>query len=97
MAAPSPEVTSTNIAAVSFAFFGDEEVRRLSVCRLTSPIARDNLGAPVPGGLYDPSMGPLEMHERYVLWWLRESGEAERGRKMEGGGALEAVVDRWLF
>ena len=64
MAAPSPEVTSTNVAGVSFAFFGDEEVRRLSVCRLTSPIARDNLGAPVPGGLYDPAMGPLEMHER---------------------------------
>lgn len=67
MAAPSPEVTSTNVAGVSFSFFGDDEVRRLSVVRLTSPIARDNLGAPVPGGLYDPAMGPLEMHERYVI------------------------------
>jgi len=40
------------------------QVRRLSVKRITSPIARDNLGHPVPGGLYDPSMGPLSPGER---------------------------------
>ena len=40
------------------------QVRRLSVKRITSPIARDNLGHPVPGGLYDPAMGPLAPGER---------------------------------
>ncbi len=40
------------------------QVRRLSVKRITSPVARDNLGHPVPGGLYDPAMGPLAPGER---------------------------------
>jgi len=40
------------------------KVRRLSVKRITSPVARDNLGHPVPGGLYDPAMGPLAPGER---------------------------------
>ena len=40
------------------------QVRKLSVKRIISPIARDNLGAPVAGGLYDPALGPLEQAER---------------------------------
>jgi hypothetical protein len=39
-------------------------VRKLSVRRITSPIARDNLGVAVAGGLYDPALGPLEPSER---------------------------------
>ena len=40
------------------------QVRKLSVKRIVSSIARDNLGAPVAGGLYDPALGPLEQAER---------------------------------
>lgn len=34
------------------------QVRKLSVKRVTSPITFDNMGHPVPDGLYDPAMGP---------------------------------------
>jgi hypothetical protein len=53
------------------------QVRRLSVKRIMSPIARDNLGYPVPGGLYDPAMGPLTPGERCVTCGL--SGAACAG------------------
>lgn len=35
-----------------------QQVRKLSVKRITSPITFDNMGHPVPDGLYDPAMGP---------------------------------------
>lgn len=37
----------------------DEEVRKHSVVKVTSPNLLDTLGGPLPGGLYDPAMGPL--------------------------------------
>lgn len=36
------------------------QVRKLSVKRIITPIIFDNLKNAVPGGLYDPSLGPLE-------------------------------------
>jgi len=48
------------IAGVCFASFTPEEVRRLSVQRIGNPVAFDNLNNPTEGGLYDPSLGPLE-------------------------------------
>lgn len=38
----------------------DEEVRRHSVVKVTSPNLLDGLGLPVSNGLYDPAMGPLD-------------------------------------
>lgn len=40
--------------------YTDEEVRARSVLEITSPITYDNLGTPLPGGLYDPCLGPTE-------------------------------------
>ncbi|KAL0339626.1 UNVERIFIED_CONTAM: DNA-directed RNA polymerase I subunit [Sesamum radiatum] len=38
----------------------DEEVRRHSVVKITNPNLLDILEKPIPGGLYDPAMGPLD-------------------------------------
>ncbi|KAK9909518.1 hypothetical protein WJX75_003467 [Coccomyxa subellipsoidea] len=59
-AIPSREVTTAQISAISFGFYSDEEIRKLSVKQIVSPIVFDNLRNAVPGGLYDPAMGPLE-------------------------------------
>ena len=36
------------------------QVRKLSVKRIVTPIIFDNLKNAVPGGLYDPHLGPLD-------------------------------------
>ncbi|KAK4485403.1 hypothetical protein RD792_008042 [Penstemon davidsonii] len=38
----------------------DEEVRRHSFVKITNPNLLDSVGGPIPGGLYDPAMGPLD-------------------------------------
>lgn len=48
------------IDGVSFSFYTPDDVRRLSVKALTNPVTFDELQHPVEGGLYDPSLGPLE-------------------------------------
>lgn len=48
------------VESVRFSFMTEEDVRKHSVLRVTKPILLDNVGRPVPGGLYDPLMGPLD-------------------------------------
>lgn len=36
------------------------QIKKLSVKRITSPVVFDNLKNPVPGGLYDPALGPYD-------------------------------------
>lgn len=47
----------SQISAVSFGFLTSEDVRALSVKRITSSTTFDTLLNPVPGGLYDLSLG----------------------------------------
>ncbi|KAK9840861.1 hypothetical protein WJX84_010134 [Apatococcus fuscideae] len=54
------EVTTTEVAAVSFGFFRYDEVRKLSVKPVSSPLLYDTTGRPVDNGLYDQGMGPME-------------------------------------
>ena len=46
--------------AVEYGVYGDDDVRRLSVVQVTSAEQRDALNRPLPGGLYDPKMGPTD-------------------------------------
>lgn len=41
-----------------------EQVKQISVKRITNPLLFDPLNNAVPGGLYDPAMGPTENHQR---------------------------------
>ncbi|KAL0453073.1 UNVERIFIED_CONTAM: DNA-directed RNA polymerase I subunit [Sesamum latifolium] len=52
--------TTEVVEAVRFGFMTDEEVRRHSVVKITNPNLLDILEKPIPGGLYDPAMGPLD-------------------------------------
>lgn len=46
------------VDSLFFRFFNENEGIQLSVCRLTSPDAYDEMGRPLARGLYDPALGP---------------------------------------
>lgn len=48
-----------SVDSVAFSFLTDEEVHKHSFIKITSARLLDTLDKPVPGGLYDPAMGPL--------------------------------------
>lgn len=54
------EGTTEFVEAVKFSFFTDEEVRKYSFKKITSPLMLDSVQRPVPGGLYDPALGPID-------------------------------------
>lgn len=58
------EVIERAVSGVSFGLYRAEELLQLSVCALTNPHTFDSLHQPVPGGLYDERMGPLDVHDR---------------------------------
>lgn len=48
---------SSAIQAVEFGFLSAQDVRALSVKRITNPTPFDSLLHPVPGGLHDAALG----------------------------------------
>lgn len=60
----SKEITTAQVVSVSFGFFNDEEIRKVSVKKVVSPIIFDNLKTAVKGGLYDPAFGPMDPKDR---------------------------------
>ena len=48
---------SSAISCVEFGFLSSEEIKALSVKRITNPNTFDTLLHPVAGGLYDPALG----------------------------------------
>lgn len=48
------------VGSVHFGFMTDEEVRKQSLVKITNPNMLDILEKPIPGGLYDSAMGPLD-------------------------------------
>jgi DNA-directed RNA polymerase I subunit RPA1 len=50
---------TVSVDSVAFSFLTDEEVHKHSFVKITSARLLDTLDKPVPGGLYDPAMGPL--------------------------------------
>ncbi|XP_042377579.1 DNA-directed RNA polymerase I subunit 1-like [Zingiber officinale] len=57
--ARNEEAASAVIDSVHFSFYTPEEVRRLSVKKITNEYLLDAKNSPIPDGLYDPAMGPL--------------------------------------
>ena len=49
-----------------YSFYSDAELRALAVTQIHSSEQRDALNRPLPGGLYDPAMGPTDMYESCV-------------------------------
>jgi DNA-directed RNA polymerase I subunit RPA1 len=50
------------VVGTSFAFFSEEEVRRLSVKRITNPQTFDTFNRPTEGGVYDKALGPVDFN-----------------------------------
>lgn len=48
------------VSAVSFGMYSADAIRKMSVTTIQKPVAFDSLNHPVPGGLYDPAMGPID-------------------------------------
>lgn len=42
---------------VRFSIFTTPEIKRMSVCKIITPLMLDALGHPLPGGLYDNKLG----------------------------------------
>lgn len=51
--------TSVDPDSIQFLMFSSDDVRKLSVAKITNPQSFDALGNPTKGGLYDSSLGPL--------------------------------------
>ncbi|KAL5783905.1 hypothetical protein ACOSQ2_006297 [Xanthoceras sorbifolium] len=54
------EVATQSVEAVWFSFLTDEDVRKHSFLKITEPQLLDRVDRPLPGGLYDPVLGPLD-------------------------------------
>nr|CAD7431182.1 unnamed protein product [Timema monikensis] len=52
----------TDPKSVTFSLFTAEEIRKLSVVKVCTPLAFNLVGHPLPGGLYDPALGPFSEH-----------------------------------
>ena len=44
-------------SSIGFSVFSAEEVRKLSKVEITSTVSVNDLGQPIPGGVYDLKMG----------------------------------------
>lgn len=51
-------VIRDSVSEILFGFLSDSEVVATSVQKITSPLTYDSLNTPLPGGLYDPALGP---------------------------------------
>ena len=61
------------VTAISFSFLSAEDIRRISVKQIVNPVLLDALNRPNIGGLYDPSLGPSDRSDLYVLmFWTKE-------------------------
>ncbi|XP_032517861.2 DNA-directed RNA polymerase I subunit RPA1 [Danaus plexippus] len=52
-------LTSVDPDSVQFLMFTDDDIKKLSVAKITNTISFDAMGNPNKGGLYDPALGPL--------------------------------------
>lgn len=62
----SDDIATHSVEGISFGFYTTDEVRKLSVKRISNPISLSRNMTPLEGGLYDPAMGPLGRDDRYV-------------------------------
>ena len=56
----SNQIVRAEIEEIGFSLYTDVEIRALSVCKITSPVATDALGNVVQGGLEDPKLGLVD-------------------------------------
>lgn len=50
--------------SLTFSTFSSEEIKKLSAVKIITPLSFNALGYPLPGGLYDPALGPIEINSQ---------------------------------
>ena len=55
------DLIEDRIGAASFAFYTDDEIKKLSVSHIFNTVAFDPLGKPLSNGIYDKKMGVSPM------------------------------------
>ncbi|XP_063826212.1 DNA-directed RNA polymerase I subunit RPA1 [Ostrinia nubilalis] len=55
---PLSALSSVDPDAVQFLMYDDEDIRKLSMVKITNPVSFDAMGNPISGGLYDSVLGP---------------------------------------
>jgi DNA-directed RNA polymerase I subunit RPA1 len=58
-----PDILTHGVARVGFSFYTPDEIKKISVKRITAPHVYDNLDQPFPNGLNDPAFGVMEKFE----------------------------------
>ena len=53
------QAASKEVDSVHFSFYSDDEIKRISVKKITKSERLDAKNHPVPGGLLDPALGPI--------------------------------------
>jgi hypothetical protein len=53
------QAASEEVDSIHFSFYSDDEIKRISVKKITKSERLDAKNHPVPGGLLDPAMGPI--------------------------------------
>lgn len=60
------QAAAESVEAVAFSFLTNEEIHKTSFVKIKNPILLDSVERPVPAGLYDPALGPLDERTLYV-------------------------------
>lgn len=50
-------VKHLTVSGLTFSFFTPEEIEKLSVLKITTPLSFNSIGHPLKCGLYDPALG----------------------------------------
>lgn len=53
----------TKLDGLTFSLYSADEIRKLSVVKVITPLGFNALGHPLPGGLYDPAMGKFYLQQ----------------------------------
>lgn len=56
----------SEVSSLSFSFLSTSDIRAISVKKIDNAVLLDNLAQPTRGGLYDPSLGPMNARDVYV-------------------------------
>ena len=70
MAHSNQIVIRSEVVETGFGLYSDEDIKRISVCRITSSVSNDQLGNPLQGGLYDSRLGPQDSNQHCLTCGL---------------------------
>ncbi|URE17431.1 DNA-directed RNA polymerase [Musa troglodytarum] len=86
------EAASGVVDSVHFSFYTSEEIRKISVKKITKPNLLDAKNSPVPDGLYDPALGPLNDTDSDAKYSSLTQSRGESASEMDEESPLPKKV-----